>query len=44
MAKKVKKDKKKVGQILTMEELLKSEGVEKLGLKKVRKLRVKLHQ
>ena len=42
MAKKVKKEKKKVGQILTMEDLLKSEGVEKLGFKKGQEVKGKI--
>ncbi|MCW1948979.1 MAG: S1 RNA-binding domain-containing protein [Candidatus Shapirobacteria bacterium] len=42
MAKKVKKEKKNVGQILTMEDLLKSEGVEKLGFKKGQEVKGKI--
>ncbi len=41
MAKKIKKE-KKTGQILTMEDLLKSEGVEKLGFKKGQEVKGKI--
>lgn len=41
MAKKTKKE-KKTGQILTMEDLLKSEGVEKLGFKKGQEVKGKI--
>jgi small subunit ribosomal protein S1 len=42
MAKKTKKEKKKVGQIMTMEELLKSEGIENLGFKKGQEVKGKI--